>query len=121
MWYLYELSYSGVPFYVGISHSPEQRYRSHIFDKLSRCYNFIRFNIKHFDKYPELTIIDRRQANADIRDLERSQILMRTQQGISLLNLVWLKMDNVILDKYTVQIPKVIISNIEKQTTLLIN
>lgn len=114
MWYIYELSYNEIPFYVGFSASPHSRYYSHITSPLSRCYNLIRFCIKHFDKYPDINIVDHCQCHVRIRELERNRIKMRLQQGVELVNFINIKIDTITLPKWRI-IPSGILARIADQ------
>lgn len=106
-WYIYELSYEGVPFYVGFSACPAQRYYSHITVSLSRCYQLIRFCIKHYDKYPDINIVDSCKCKVKIRDLERKRISQRIQEGYALVNLHHAIFDNIELPKYRIIPPQI--------------
>lgn len=109
MWYIYELSYNNVPFYIGISASPESRYYAHITSSLSKCYKLVRFCIKHFGLYPNINIIDSCRGKDGARRLENKYIVDRVNSGIELLNLRFIKLDNIDLPKGRIIPPHILI------------
>lgn len=112
--FVYELSYHEIPFYVGLSAYPELRYSSHIYDSLSRCYRFLRFCIEYFGEYPEMNIVSCHPTKMKGLGAERERIEFRLQEGWGLLNTAKTNFPKTQLSSQ-IAIPATIMENINKQ------
>lgn len=86
MEFIYELSYSGVPFYIGRAKSPIARFSMHINATTSQVNNFVSCN-KFFGIYPEINILYHSKSISEIRKKENEFVKCYSKLGIKLLNI----------------------------------
>lgn len=57
MWFVYTLSFHGIPFYVGLTNDPLRRYREHYYYASGLTLNYLRYNLAAFNKHADLNLL----------------------------------------------------------------
>ncbi len=86
MYYIYTLSFNGIPFYVGMSKQPYKRYREHYVFSDCKPYNYVRYNLMTFGKLATMDIILCAESFKEAIDIEAKCIFSLYKAGFILLN-----------------------------------
>lgn len=86
MYYIYSLSFNEVPFYIGMTNSPIERYRGHYYFNDCLTYNYVRYNLITHNKVATMKLICYCEAKQQALQIEEFCINMLTNAGFTLLN-----------------------------------
>jgi len=86
MYYIYSLSFNGIPFYVGMTNNPVMRYRGHYYWTDCKTYNYIRFNLRAYNKYADMKVICKCETKDEALFIESRTINFLWRAGFLLLN-----------------------------------
>lgn len=56
-YYVYTLSFNGIPFYAGVTHEPLNRYKDHYQTSDSSAYNYVRHNLINIGRFATMDFV----------------------------------------------------------------
>lgn len=86
MWYVYTLSFDGIPFYVGMTKDPVDRYKGHYQYRDCHTYNLVRYMVVSKNKMAEMALVFCSPDKDLVLKMESTAISTLSKVGFSLLN-----------------------------------